>query len=83
MYYEGQEHKLLVDFDEQIDIPSPDNQRVRVPVMNDPYNLLVYHAGKAELWAVNYDTEQIYSKTPCVLSPIERENIMRLYYPLP
>ena len=83
MYYEGKEHKLLVDFDEQIDIPTADNQKIKIPVMNNPYNLLVYHTGKAELWAVDYNEERVYLSTPCTLSPMERENIMRLYYPLP
>ena len=83
MFYEGKEHILLVNFAEDINDPTPDSKKIIIPILNKPYNLLIYHEGKAKLCAMDYDTEQIYNETPCVLSPTERENIMRLYYPLP
>ena len=82
LFYDGQEHALWVNFDEDIDDPTSINGDIQIPILNNPYNLLVYREGKAELWAIDYNLNQVYLSTPCVLSPNEHENILRLYYPL-
>ena len=82
MYYDNKEHKLWINFDEDIADPTPDNKRICIPILNEPYNLLVYENGEANLWAMDYNLEQVYMSTPCTLSPTEHENIMRLYYPM-
>ena len=82
MYYNGEEHVLWVDFNQEIIYPAPSDRRVMVPILNEPYNTLMFFDGKAELYRIDYDLAIITTKTPCTLSPIERENLMRLYYPI-
>ena len=82
MFYEGKEKRLWVDFDEEIMDPVPDNGKIIIPVLNEPYNRLVYSGDRAELWNYDYDEDILIQTTPCVLSPMERENILRLYYPI-
>ena len=83
MIYNGEQHNLLIDIDQELSDPESLDDTIYVPVLNTPFTHLVYHHNKHAM-LVEYDinSDVTIQAVGCELTQHEVENIHRIYYPI-
>ena len=80
------EHKLLVDFGQELPFFDSSDGKLVIPISNDPYNMLYFDSKNTLLntrliqYDYNYDMEIL--STPCKLNQIEIDNLLKICYPI-
>ena len=80
------EHKLLVDFGQELPFFDSSDGKLVIPIDNYPYNMLIFDSKNTLLntrliqYDYNYDME-IFS-IPCKLNQTEIDNLLKICHPV-